>query len=184
MAENRRQTLERSAECEYNSFHHVNAEVHIPPERERNQKAFSPELTAREHKLAKFCEAYTDVSFATISAGAPAMPGVAIVAGREDTRAEATPVPPHPELLGLELSSPIERGLLKHKIDAVEERLAGRRESTWLAILADALKAAAEIGWDLLLRLHKVNVVIAGLEVSGRAESTVDARKKRINSAA
>lgn len=149
------------------------ADKHIARTLERDPFGF----TEREHKLAEFCEAYSNVTFATISAGVSVLPELGIPAGDG-----STPTTPHPMQLGVELKSLIDRGMLEHKIDAadpINSKLVHADQDAWSLIRSEALEAAAEIERDLLLRLHEVNVVLAGLEINDRAENVVGTGRKR-----
>ncbi|KAK4550796.1 hypothetical protein LTR36_000376 [Oleoguttula mirabilis] len=128
---------------------------------EQNQQQFLAEFTEREHKLAQFCNAYSDVSFVTISAAVPVVPEVAELAHEDGAGVDVT----HPQQTGLELTSLIERGFLEHKMDAVDMKLVTNKQDAWVVIRSKALVAAAEVERDLMLRLHGINVVLAGLVV-------------------
>ncbi|KAK5676861.1 hypothetical protein LTS10_010625 [Elasticomyces elasticus] len=69
-----------------------------------------------------------------------------------------------------EVSGLIMQGMLPdHKLDvsAREGRIVSIQRGAWERIYGDAIKAAHEVEHEMLLRLHKVNVVLAGLEVKG-----------------
>lgn len=64
------------------------------------------------------------------------------------------------EVLGL-----IENGVLKARLDVVDGKLVAPWRDTRSATHSDAKAAAEEVERTLLLRLHKVNITLAGLEV-------------------
>lgn len=59
----------------------------------------------------------------------------------------------------------IENKKLDARIDIVKGVLVAPRKELRAAAHADAKKAAEEVERTLLLRLHKVNMVLAGLEI-------------------
>jgi COP9 signalosome complex subunit 1 len=59
----------------------------------------------------------------------------------------------------------IRSGALDARLDAVNGVLIAPRKEPRQAAHAEAKKTAADIERTLLLRLHKVNVVLAGLEI-------------------
>jgi len=128
--------------------------------------------TKHELNLVKFCSAYSDLSFATISATYPPLSDYNL------PTTDTVSTPPGASKLETELSSLIGKGMLEHRIDAVDEKLVlPKRGGPWRGIRDEALRAAREHEHELLLRLHRVDVVLTGIEVKKGKGSVAGLRR-------
>ncbi|KAH9842302.1 COP9 signalosome complex subunit 1 [Teratosphaeria destructans] len=126
-----------------------------------------PQPTQREKDIINFCSPYSDLSFIRIKAKIPSkVDGTAPVDNSSKAQSSKTFLP-CADRLEAELSRIIGLDWMKHRIDVGDGsgRLVLPKADAREGIRGRALSAAAEIEHDLLLRLHAVNVAVAGLEM-------------------
>ncbi|KAK5703407.1 hypothetical protein LTR17_022136 [Elasticomyces elasticus] len=125
----------------------------------------APAPTKRELSMTKYCNVYSDISFSTLAIAFPQSYDTPL----ELASVSSTKVFSRDEMEA-EVSELIMQGMLpNHRLDvsAQEGRIVSIQRGAWERIYGDAIKAAHEVEHEMLLRLHKVNVVLAGLEVKG-----------------
>ncbi|TKA79832.1 hypothetical protein B0A55_02784 [Friedmanniomyces simplex] len=156
--------MERRSSSKRRSAEPPKLDTDLPPEERDAPLDLIP--TVRELNMAEYCNAYSDLSLATL--------GIAFPKGH-DTHKELsddlslTATPSGDEMEG-EVSVLIARELLPHhRLDVAAEdgRVVSVEQGAWEGILGKAMEAAGDIEHEMLLRLHQVNVVLAGLEVKG-----------------
>ena len=100
----------------------------------------------REKSLTAYFSSFSEVSLASLASTFP-------------------PTSSSPDAMEEEIVSMIESGMLDARLDVVNGILVAPRKETRGATHADAQAAAEGVERTLLLRLHKVNMTMAGLEV-------------------
>jgi COP9 signalosome complex subunit 1 len=105
----------------------------------------------REKSITAYFSSFSQVSLASLAATFPPPSAPAGV----DAQAA----------MGVEVLSLIDSGALDARLDVVNGILIAPRKEARSAAHADARAAADEVERTLLLRLHRVNVAMAGLEV-------------------
>ncbi|KAK4539524.1 hypothetical protein LTR36_010869 [Oleoguttula mirabilis] len=106
----------------------------------------------REKSITAYLSSFSEVSLASLATTFPP--------------SSASPTAMEDEVLGM-----IESGILDARLDVVNGILIAPRKETRSSAHTEAKKTAAEVERLLLLRLHKVNVAMAGLEI-GRAKGS------------
>ncbi|KAK5112848.1 hypothetical protein LTR85_011075 [Meristemomyces frigidus] len=100
----------------------------------------------REKSITAYLSSFSEVSLASLATTFP-------------------PTPSAPTAMEDEVLNMIESGMLDARLDMVKGILIAPRKETRSSAHAEAKKAAQEVERTLLLRLHKVNVAMAGLEI-------------------
>ncbi|SMR55508.1 unnamed protein product [Zymoseptoria tritici ST99CH_1A5] len=100
----------------------------------------------RERSLTAYFSSFSEVSLASLASTFP-------------------PLSSAPNAMEYELLGMIKSGALDARLDAVNGVLVAPRKEPRQAAHAEAKKTAEDIERTLLLRLHKVNVVLAGLDI-------------------
>ncbi|KAK4962476.1 hypothetical protein LTR10_000102 [Elasticomyces elasticus] len=119
--------------------------------------------TTRELSMTKYCNVYSDISLSTLATAFPP----SYDTPRELASVSSNEISSRDEMEA-EVSELIMQGMLPdHRLDlsAREGRIVSIQSGAWVRIYGDAIKAAHEVEHEMLLRLHKVNVVLAGLGV-------------------
>ncbi|KAK5730167.1 hypothetical protein LTR15_000101 [Elasticomyces elasticus] len=121
--------------------------------------------TTRELSMTKYCNVYSDICLSTLVTAFPP----SCDTPQELASISSTGLSSRDEMEA-EVSELIMQGMLPHHrldVSARQGRIVSIQHDAWERIYKDAIVAAHEVEHEMLLRLHKVNVVLAGLEVKG-----------------
>ncbi|KAI5357317.1 putative proteasome component (PCI) domain, winged helix DNA-binding domain superfamily [Septoria linicola] len=100
----------------------------------------------RERSITAYFSSFSEVSLAALAATFP-------------------PISPAPDAMECEILTMIQSGVLDARIDVVNAVLIAPKKDLRTSTHLEAKKAAEEVERTLLLRLHKVNMTLAGLEI-------------------
>ena len=114
--------------------------------------------------MADSCNAFSEVSFATLAAYLPTATHCAaekdIISGDDHTAID--------QQVEAVLMSLMANGLLEqHRIDAVDMRVVALAHDVRNELRVRVLEAAGETEREVLLKLHRANFVVGALEVRG-----------------